>query len=196
MPARLDHVATLRDHLGEQADARAVLAHPPPVAGRDQPPLQRVEVDARHLCDLGTHATRDLVDLAEPADLGRRVDLGHGSLRPIRPGADAFGQIDDRPGCISREGGAGGGRGLQERVAIQAVGVRIPVGGAAAHPYPRPPIEPRRQLLDTPVVEPDRGGCALLDEHLGEVPAVTTGGREHVGDEITVEHGGDGNSGR
>ena len=46
------------------------------------------------------------------------------------------------------------------------------------------------------VVEPDRGGGALLDEDLREIAAVPAGGREHLDDETTLQHGGDGNSGR
>ena len=196
VPARLDHVAALGDHLREQPDARPVLTNPAAVARRDQSPLQRVEVDARDLCDLGTHAAGHLVDLAEPADLGGGVDVGRRPLGLVRPRADPLGQIDDGPRRVAREGGAGCSRRLEQRVPVQPVGVGVAVRGARAHPHAGTPVESGRQLLDVPVVEPHRGGGALLDEHLREVAAVAASGREHVGDEFPVEHGGDGNSGR
>src|SRR4051812_3497083 len=195
LPARLDHVAALRDDLCDQPDPRAVLLHPPAVARRDQPPLHRVEVDPGDLRDLRTHRARRLVDGAEPADLRRRVDLARGPLCAVRSRTRALRQIDDRSRCVTGERGARRGRGLEQRITVEPVRVGVAVRRALEYADAGTTIESRRELFDAPVVEPDRCRGPLFDEDLRDVTASAPCGDEYLGHEVAIEHARDGTNG-
>ena len=191
----LDRVVAGGDDLGHQPDPGALLLDPAAVGGGDQPLLQRVAVHPDHLDDLRAQAAGRVVELTQPGHLVRGRKATGGSVRAVHARTHALGQIDDRSGRTFLQRGAGGVRGLQERVPVQSIGERIAVGGAEGHADARTAIESARQLLDLAVVQSDRGGCPLLDEELGERAATSTSGTQHVLDELTGQHARDASSG-
>ena len=191
VPPGLDHVATLRYDLSDQPDPRPLLVDPPAVRGRDQPALQRIEVDPGDLRHLGAVPARDLVDLAEPTDLVRGGDAVGRAGRAVGPRPEPVGEVDDGPRGVTSERRARRRGGLEQGVGIELVGVRVTVAGALRHPDPGPAIQARRQFFDLPVVQADRRGRALLDEDLREVTTLATSRGEDVGDQLPIEHGGD-----
>ena len=157
MPARLDHVAPFGHHLGDHADPRAVLLDPPAVRGSDQPALQGVAVDPGDLRHLIGHGTGVFVHLAEPSDLVRGGDRTGWPLRsvaalPLHPH-----EVDHGSRRPLAQGRARGGGGFQQRVAIEPVGEGVAVRRAFDDADPRATVKARREFLDFPVVEPDRG---------------------------------------
>ena len=143
----LDRSVALRDDLGDEPDPRPLLVDPAAVGGRDQPPLERIDVDPDDLDDLGAQPASDLVDLAEPADLVRG---GHGSAAGPHGCAPAprGGQVDDRARARRKRRARRLGR-FQQGVAVEPIRVRVAVA-SLRDPDTRPAIESGRQLLDPP----------------------------------------------
>ena len=159
-----------------------------PSGGGDQPPLQRIPVDAHHLDHLRAERTGDIVELPQPRDLVRGRNRRGRSLHPVRVGALEGSQIDDIAALTVAQRGAGGFGGLEQRVAVQPVGVRVAVRRAVGDPDAGAAIEAGGEFLDLAVVQPDRGVRGLLDEDLGERPTAPTSGLEHLVHERAIEH--------
>ena len=100
-------------------------------------------------------------------------------------------EVDDAAG-LTRLRDRGGGRScrLQERVAVEAIGVRVPERGSAADANAGAAVETGGELLDLPVVEARGDGGLLLDEDLRELPSARQRVVEDLLDEGAIEHEG------
>ena len=192
---RLDGSVPCGHDLRHHPDARTFLLDPAAVGGRDQPFLEGVAVHPDHLDDLGAEPAGCVVELAQPGHFVHGGELGSRPVRAVHALALAHGEVDDGAGLALLKSRARRLGRLQERIAVEAVRVRVAVRGAEGDANPRPSIEAARELFDLAVVQPDVRGRSLLDEELGEGAAPTASGRQNLLDQLAGQHGRDANSG-
>lgn len=97
-------------------------------------------------------------------------------------------QVDDIAGAFLGHGCGGGRSRLEQRIAIQTVGVRVAERGPLSDSDARSPVRTGRDLLDPAVVQPDRNPETVLDEQLGERTTARAGGAQDLLHQIAIEH--------
>ena len=161
------------DRHARHAEARAnlVVGDQDAVAVGNLDATPAVTVGGRHLRDGVAAGARGVVGLDEELDLAGLGDLLGEQHHVVSPHRLALLERHDPPAApLPGDRGGGFGRGQQTALGqVRGVGV---AGGLPHHdPDPCTAVATRRQLLDPAVVEHGGGRVAVLDEHLGEVPA-------------------------
>lgn len=130
-----------------------------------------------------------LVGLTKPGDLGRVRDVGERFPDLVDNGCPRTREVDDGPGRSAGHGRRGGSGGLDERLRLEPIRVRVCLRLARDDPDPGPSIEPGDELLDPRVVETDARRSALLSVDLGDVPPRREGFVEDLPHQGLIEHG-------